>query len=426
MINRIARKESRMTESWINRMYRIVSCRSRLSAVLGLCLTVAVSFTAHAEEIGVSANRIVFGQVAALTGPATALGTGMREGILAAFAEANKAGGVQGRELILISMDDGYEPNNTMVGASKLINEDNVFALIGSVGTPTTNAILPLIAETRIPLIGPFTGSEGLRNPFNPLVVNVRASYFQETEVMVERLTKDLGVTRIAIFYQDDSYGRVGLAGVQRALDRRGMKLVSEGSYPRNTTAVHGALLDIGKGNPQAVIMIGAYAPCAEFIKLARQAKMNATFVNISFVGPEALAKELGSAGTGVVVTQVVPYPNDPAMPLVAEYQAALRATNPGAKPSFVSLEGYMSGRLAVMALRKVDGPITRKGLLDAIVTTGAFDLGGMTLTFAPNNNQGSNQVFLTVIGNDGGFVPVQSLKNGRVDSQLSVAPSGN
>src|SRR5665213_3283530 len=127
MINRIARKESRMTESWINRMYRIVSCRSRLSAVLGLCLTVAVSFTAHAEEIGVSANRIVFGQVAALTGPATALGTGMREGILAAFAEANKAGGVQGRELILISMDDGYEPNNTMVGASKLINEDNVF-----------------------------------------------------------------------------------------------------------------------------------------------------------------------------------------------------------------------------------------------------------------------------------------------------------
>jgi len=407
--------------------YRIAAASRLTAGLFAACVLASAAVPAFADEPGVSASRIVFGQIAALSGPAAALGTGMRDGIRAAFAEANRDGGVQGRELVLDSRDDGYEPNNTIAATTQILG-DNVFALIGSVGTPTTNAILPLLAESGVPLIGPFTGSEGLRNPRNPLVVNVRASYFQETEVMVDHLTTDLGYRRIAIFYQDDSYGRAGLAGVQQALDRRGMKLVSEGSYQRNTTAVSGSLLDIQRGDPEAVIMIGAYAPCAEFIKLARAKKMNATFLNISFVGADALAKALGPDGAGVVVTQVVPFPTNTSMPLVASYQAALKSLDPAAKPGFVSLEGYMAGRLAVMALRDIHGPLTRKALLDAIAQTGNFDLGGVTLSFSPTSNQGSNSVWLTMIDGDGGIVPIKTLKRQTSDAGdvVNTAPGEN
>jgi len=389
------------------------------AAILG------VAAYAHAEP-GVSADKIVFGQAAALTGPAAALGTGMREGILAAFAEANKAGGVNGHKLELVSQDDGYEPKTAIAATTKLIKEDNVFALIGAVGTPTTMAVLPVVEEAKIPLVGPFTGAEGLRNPFKPLVVNVRASYFQETEMMVERLTKDLGVSKIAIMYQDDAYGRAGLAGVQKALAKRSMSLVAEGTYERNTTAVKQALLDIRKGNPEAVIMIGAYAPCAEFIKLAKQVKLKSVFVNISFVGSDALAKALGDKGAGVVITQVVPFPGDASVPLVADYQAALKAANPSATPGFVSLEGYLVGRLAIKALSKVSGEPTRQGLLDAVTKLGSIDLGGIKLDYGPGSNKGSDQVFLTVIQPDGSFKPVQSLKDlGTADNKSGSSDKG-
>ncbi len=270
-----------------------------VAAIIGLF----ASATAPLADPGVAPDKIVFGQAAALEGPASALGQGMREGILAAFAEANKAGGVNGRKLELVSHDDGYEPTKSIEATKKLIEEDKVFALVGPVGTPTSAATQPIATESGVPFIGPFTGAEFLRNPFKPHVVNVRASYFQETEEMVERLTKDRGISKIAILYQDDGFGRAGLAGVQKALEKRGMKLVAEGTFERNTVAVKSALLSIRKGAPEAVIMVGPYKPCAEFIKLARQVKLDAVFVNISFVGSNALAKELGSHGEGVVIT---------------------------------------------------------------------------------------------------------------------------
>ena len=379
------------------------------AAFCGAMAGFAASLPAVAED-GVSGDKIVFGQAAALDGPAAALGQGMRTGILAAFDEANKTGGVQGHKLDLVSSDDGYEPTKAIVAAKKLIDEDKVFALIGSVGTPTSAAVQPIASEAGVPFIGAFTGAEFLRTPYKPGVVNVRASYFEETETMVDHLTKDLGVTRIAIFYQDDAFGQAGLAGVKQALDKRSMQLVAEGTYERNTTAVKGALLAIHKGDPQAVIMIGAYAPCAEFIKLARQIKLDATFVNISFVGSDALAKELGPAGAGVVITQVVPFPEDPSIDLVKRYQAALKASAADAKPGFVSLEGYMVGRLVVAALDKVQGDITRAALLDAITKSGSFDLGGITLRYSADRNRGSDTVFLTVIQSDGSFKSVEKL----------------
>ncbi|HKW55201.1 MAG TPA: ABC transporter substrate-binding protein [Stellaceae bacterium] len=383
--------------------------KRRVGFIAAATVAIAVSFAAHAEN-GVSADKIVFGQAAALDGPAAALGQGMREGILAAFTEANKGGGVKGHRLELVSRDDGYDPNKSIQAAKQLIDQDKVFALIGSVGTPTSAAVQPIATDAGVPFIGAFTGAEFLRTPYKANVVNVRASYFQETETMVEHLTKDLGISRIAIFYQDDGFGQAGLAGVKRALDRRKMALVAEGAYERNTTAVKRALLTIRQSRPEAVIMIGAYQPCAEFIKVAHEVKLDAVFVNISFVGSDALAKELGHDGTGVVVTQVVPFPTDTSIGLVARYQAAHKALKADATPGFVSLEGYMVGRLVVMALEKLPGnAITRANLLD-VISHSNFDLGGVTLSYGADNNRGSDRVFLTVIQSDGRFRHVERL----------------
>jgi ABC-type branched-subunit amino acid transport system substrate-binding protein len=231
----------------------------------------------------------------------------------------------------------------------------------------------------------------------------------------MEHLTRYLvdtkGMKRIACFYQNDGYGLAGLNGIILALKRRGMKLVSTGHYKRNTVAVKSGLLKIRKGKPQAVVMVGAYKPCAEFIKLAHRVKMKAVFVNISFVGSNALAKELGKDGEGVVVTQVVPFPADTSLPLVAQYHAALKAADPKADPGFVSLEGYMVGKLVIQALEKTGDLVTRAGLLAAIREVGTFDLGGVTLSYGPNDSQGMDKVFLTVIQADGSYKAVDRLE---------------
>ncbi len=383
--------------------------RKALLPSLALVLAATTPIAAKAE-MGVSDNTITFGQSAALDGPAAALGTGMREGILAAFAEANRDGGIGGRQLELTSQDDGYEPDRAISNVQNLINQEQVFGLIGAVGTPTSKATQPIATDAGVPFVGPFTGAGFLRAPELTNVVNVRGTYGQETEAWIKHLTEDLGYDRIAILYQDDSFGRVGLAGVNKAMEARGLKLVAEGTYKRNTTAVKSALLDIRKAEPQAVVMVGAYKPIAEFIKLARKVKLNATFVNISFVGSKALAKELGPDGEGVVITQCVPFPWDTSIPLVKQYQAALTANDASAEPGFVSLEGYMVGRVAIMALENVQGELTRESFLKAVADTGTFDLGGVTLTYGPGDNQGMDEVFLSVIQADGSFKAVQRL----------------
>ncbi|WP_420448940.1 ABC transporter substrate-binding protein [Candidatus Palauibacter sp.] len=359
---------------------------------------------------GVYADSIVFGQSAALDGPAGELGRNMNLGIRAAFEEANREGGVHGRLLRLRARDDGYEPEQAAVNTRELIAL-GVFGLIGAVGTPTSNAAEPVAREFAVPYIGAFTGAGLLRQPDQRHVVNLRASYDQETKEMVDRLVEDLGFRRIAVFYQNDSYGQAGLNGVRRAMDSRRMELVSEAAYMRNTLAVKQGLLDIREGNPQAVIIIGAYAPVAHFIRWARKIGLDAVFVNISFVGSSALLDDLGRAGDGVVVTQVVPFPGDTNIPAVARYQAALREVDGRATPGFVSLEGYLAGRLVVEALRAGDAatPPTRASFLRTLNDSGPIDLGGFVVEYAEEDNQGSDLVFLTVI-RGGRFVPVTRL----------------
>ncbi|NIZ13468.1 ABC transporter substrate-binding protein [Phaeobacter sp. HF9A] len=369
-------------------------------------LLLASPHFASAEQ-GVTDASVTFAQVAAFEGPAAALGTGMRLGITAAFEEANAAGGVHGRMLKLDTMDDGYEPDRSAALVKTVVDENNHIGLIGPVGTPTSSATQPIATEAQLPFIGPFTGAGFLRDASHGNIFNVRATYNAETEAWINYLVDQQGMKSIAILYQDDGFGRVGLSGVNAALEKRGMTLAAEGTYTRNTTAVKKALLDIRKAKPDAVVVVGAYKPVAEFIKLARKMKMDATFVNISFVGSEALAQELGDAGEGVIVSQVVPFPWDASVPVVAQYTKALAAVDAAAKPGFVSLEGYIVGRLAIEGLEAAGKDLTRESYLEALAALTTVDLGGVTMTFGADDNQGMDDVFLTRITADGSFEPI-------------------
>ncbi len=358
---------------------------------------------------GVFDDRVLFGQSAAFSGPASELGKNMRLGIEAAFHEVNMAGGVHGRRLELTSLDDAYEPEAAILNTQSLI-EEGVFALIGAVGTPTSRSATPLAAEAGIPYIAPFTGAAFLRDPEWDNIINLRASYAQETEEMVERLQVDLGITRIGILYQDDSYGRSGYNGVQQALERRGSEPVAVGRYTRNTVAVKTALLDLQAGEPEAVIMIGAYQPMATLIKWARRAGMDALFLNVSFVGSNALAQELGADGVGVLVTQVVPFPEDDSLAVVAAYQRALAVYAPEATPGFVSLEGYLAGRLAIAGLEGCGRELDRACFLARLRSSDTIDIDGFSLQYGTDDNQGSDEVFLTVIGPNERYHAIESL----------------
>jgi len=345
------------------------------------------------------AGPIILGQSCALTGPAKNLGLEMRAGLLAAFANFNNLGGVRGREVHLISLDDGYEPDKAVRNTIKLISEDDVFLLIGEVGTPTSKAVIPIIQQYKIPFFAPFSGAELLRTPFRRYVVNVRASYYQEMEKLASHLIGTKNIERISCFYQNDSYGYAGLQGIKRALAKRGMKLVSKGTYERNTLAVMGSLQDIYSAKPQAVVLVGAYPACAEFIKLSK-AKIDPDlrFYNISFVGTESLKEALGTYGQNVTVSQVVPNPKDESIPLVREYIASMKLYQHDAPLSFTSLEGYIAGKLFVRIARSISGDLTRESFISTMQNVGTFDLGGIVLRFGTNDHQGMDDIHLTSI----------------------------
>ena len=363
------------------------------------------------DEPGVFDDRIVFGQSAAFTGPAGQLGTGMNHGIQAAFAEANRAGGVNGRLLELVTRDDTYEPELAIANTTELIETENIFALIGAVGTPTSRSAVPVAEAAGVPYIAPFTGAAFLRDRKLRSVINLRSSYNQETEEMVERLTEDLGIERIAVMYQDDSFGRAGFNGASAALYRRYLEPVAVGLYQRNTTAVKTGLLDLRKGRPEAVIVVGAYKPVAAVIAWAREIGMNPVFMTVSFVGSNALAEELGPVGKGVIVTQVVPFPTDTSNPVVAAYQEALAEYDADVEPGFVSLEGYLAGRLAIAGLERCGLDVTRACFLSVLRNAQPIDMSGVEFRFSQEEgNQWSDEVYLTMIEEDGGYIPLEVL----------------
>jgi branched-chain amino acid transport system substrate-binding protein len=371
------------------------------SAVSALLLLAAACV--HAET-GVTANTIVVGQSAAMSGPAKELGLDMRMGIQAYFDQVNKSGGVFGRKLVLKSLDDGYEATRAAANTKALITQEGAFALLGYVGTPTSEAAKPIFTEGRVPFVGAFTGAELLRAPFNRYIFNVRASYYDETETIVNLLAH-LGFTRIAVFYQNDSYGKAGLTGVERAMAKRNMKVTATGTVERNTTDVAVAVKEIAKSDPQAVVMISAYKSCAAFITAMKKANSNPQFMNVSFVGSKALATELGESGRGVGISQVVPFPWNAGMPVVKDYQKHFTAHAGNDNFNFSSLEGYIAAKVFVEGLRRAGAQPTREGFVAALETLRDYDLGGFIVTYTPADHNGSKFVELTVISRDGKFL---------------------
>ncbi len=369
-----------------------------------LLAALALAAAGAASAQGVTDSTILLGQSVALTGPAQQLGLDMRLGASLYFDQVNARGGVNGRKIVLKTLDDGYEATRAAENTRKLINEERVFALFGYVGTPTSQASLPIFTEARVPFVGPFTGAELLRTPVNPYIFNVRASYWDETEAIVQHLTA-MSVNKIAVFYQNDAYGLAGLTGVERALKKRGLEIVAKGTVERNTVEVKKAIEEINKVQPQAVVMISAYKSCAAFIKEMKKAGANPTFWNVSFVGSKALAKELDKEGRGVQISQVVPFPWDGSVPVVKEYQRLLAENAKGEQPGFGTLEGYIAAKVMVEGLRRAGRNLTRDGFIRAMETIQDYDVGGFKVTFGPGRRSGSQFVDLTIISKDQKFV---------------------
>lgn len=381
-------------------------CTAQLHLARIAAILLALLGAPAAAEQGVTASEVRFVQIAAMTGPAASLGTGMREGIEAAFAEANRAGGVHGRMLGLDTLDDVYDPSLSVPLLRDVLKEDGQIALIGATGTPTMTAMQPLTTAAGFPVIGPFTGAALLRDPELGNVFNLRASYAAEAEEWARLLVDERGLERIAILYQDDSFGRAGQSGLVTALKRRGMTPVAEGTYMRGTVAVKAALIDIRRAKPQAVALVGLTLPLSEFVLTSHSLEFTPVFISISF-GSDEIAAELGSAGAGLIASQIVPFPRDPASPTATAFRDALAAHDPALKPGFVNFEGYLAGRLAIAALQAAGPALTRERYLEALRGLRDVDIDGLKLTFSPTDNQGLDQVFLTEIDPDGNIVPM-------------------
>ena len=301
-----------------------------------------------------------------------------------------------------MTLDDGYEPERAIQNTHILIDQEKVFAVAGGVGTPTSQVIESILSPQKVPYIGAFTGAEVLRHPYKRYVVNVRPSYFQETEEMIRYLVNHKRYDRIGILYQDDSFGRAGLDGVVRALKKRNLQLVSEETYKRNTVAVKRAVLEIKGADADAVILVGTYQPLSTYIRLCRELGLKPEFMALSFVGSEALADELGKDGAGVLITQVVPFPFDGGRKIVQSYKSAIRSFSPEILPGYTSFEGYIVGRLIGKTLSDISPAITREGFINSIVSQKEIMIDDLTLTYGAEDNQGLDQVYTTIIGKDG------------------------
>lgn len=355
--------------------------------------------SASAQSAALSDTRIVLGQSAPFTGAAVQLGLQFHLGAQAYFDIINAKGGVNGRTIEIKRLDDGYEPERCAANTRQLIADD-VFALFGYIGTPTSLAALPLATTAKLPFFAPCTGAQALREPFNRYAIHVRASYFDETAAIVRQITST-GIKKIAVFYQDDAYGKTGLEGVNRAMATLSLQPVALGTVERNTVEVAQAVKDIMAQKPEAIVQIGAYKAVATFVRQARRAGFNGNFYNVSFVGTQALIDELGAEARGVSVSQVMPFPYTPATPLSGEYLAAIKDKR-GVEPNYSGMEGFVAAKVFTEGVRRAGRALTREGFINAVQGMQNVNLGGFPVDFGPAKHAGSRFVELTLLTEDG------------------------
>lgn len=356
---------------------------------------------------GVTATEIIIGSSSALSGQVGYLGSDYIKGAMTRINQINEEGGIYGRKIRVIAYDDQYDPPKTVANTQKLIEEDKVFALFNYTGTPTAVKIIPMVEEKKIPLVGLLTGANALREPFRKYIFNIRASYYQETELAVAYFTEDLGLKNIGVFYQSDAYGLDGLEGAKIALQKRGKEPVAAASFVRGTMDVEEAAESVVNSGAEAVIMVGTSSPSAKFVKLVKQKNPKMFFHSVSFVGPEEFMKDLESSTENVFVTQVIPPVNEYEAKLfegVALYRNAFKKYYPGENPTFGGGEGFINARILIEALRRSGKDLTREKFMESLESIRDYSVGiGASVNFGPNDHQGMGSVYLTII-KDGKF----------------------
>lgn len=354
-------------------------------------------------EPGVTETTITLGMSAPFSGPNGAYGQDMRQIITAYFEQVNKAGGVNGRKLELVALDDGYETERTVANTKTLIKDKNVFALLAYYGSsPTTEAMNTVFGPAKVPLVGTISGAATLReslaaNPNARYMFNVRASYADEAEVIVTQMLS-LGLKNIAVFYQNDGFGKSGLDGVTAALKKNKLTPSAVGTVERNSLDVSKAVEAIAKATPQAVVMVTLYKPTAAFVKAMKKAGQYPMLMTLSPVGAELLVQELGPDSRGIGVSQVVPYPWNNVVPVVRDYQKVADKSN----FSYYGMEGYLMARTMIDGLKHAGRDLTRTKLIDSLESMSSTDLGGYRINYGPGARLGSRFVELTVIGQGG------------------------
>ncbi|MEP6790838.1 MAG: ABC transporter substrate-binding protein [Ramlibacter sp.] len=371
---------------------------------LGRNVVAALAMGMGGTFAGVAHADIVVGQVAPLSGVLASTGQQMVLGGRIYFSHINAGGGINGQKIRVLVSDDAYKVDETVRLTKEMLARPEVVALYGFAGTANVGKLLSdrVLEDGGAALVAPYTGGEPLRSPFNPWIFHVRAGYADEAEHMVQQLTT-LGMNRVAVMYQDDGFGKAGLVGVEAALAKRGLKLTSAAGYERNTDKVEEAVKKIKQSDPQAIIMISINKPTAAFIKGYRESGGGAQLYNISVVDPAELVKLAGLKNAhGLGISQVVPYPYMPNLPVIREYQELLRKYAPGEQINYTSFEQFLGAKVLVEALRRAGPNPTRARVIKALEGLSNYDLGGIQVNYSPANRVGSHYVEVTVIGSTG------------------------
>jgi ABC-type branched-subunit amino acid transport system substrate-binding protein len=366
------------------------------------CALLAASFAAAA------ADEIVLGQVAPLTGTIAGTGDEYVAGGAAYFAHVNANGGIHGRRIRVVVKDDSYKPDQTLAHTRTLLEQDKPLALFGYVGTGNVLALNKnrVLEDAGIALMAPYTGAQDLREPMNPHIFHIRASYTDETARMVEHL-HTIGLRRFAVMYQDDPFGKSGLVGAERALQKLGLKLVSSGGYDRTKPEEIAAAVEaIAPTEPDAIIMVSVNRASAAFIKKLRQKGSKARLFSISVVNFKELLKNAGEDTVrGVGISQVMPYPYSPMLPVVREFRELMAKHQPGKTISYASMESFVAAKVLVEAIRRSGPQPTRQKVLAQLEGLVGHDVGGFHVNFGPGNRVGSRFVEVTVIGPEGRLI---------------------
>lgn len=372
----------------------------RIARIALACSSLALAAALHAET-GVTDTAITLGMSSPFSGPNGAYGLEMKEAISAYFQQINAGGGINGRKIELIALDDGYETDRTVANTRKLIDEHKVFALLQYYGSSPTTEAMKVFSLAKVPLVGTISGADSIRIPVNRYMFHVRASYADETEAIVNQLVS-LGMKDIAVFYQNDGFGKSGLDGVTNALKKHNLKPVAVGTVERNSLEVGAAVQSIAKANAQAVVMVTLYKPTSEFVRQMRHAGQAPQFMTLSPVGADLLVKELGSDSRGIGISQVMPYPWNDTVPVVKEYQRLISQVAKHRNYSYYGIEGYVTAKVMVEAIRKAGRDLTREKLVALLESMNAQDLGGYRVGYSTQTHNGSRYVDLTVIGAGG------------------------